>query len=48
ERIAGGVDRAIEIGVVDEEIEPSQTRAVLTRALAEAPSRRGRHKNIPL
>ncbi|TDZ92227.1 putative propionyl-CoA carboxylase beta chain 6 [Mycobacteroides salmoniphilum] len=36
ERIAGGVDRAIEIGVVDEEIEPSQTRAVLTRALAEA------------
>lgn len=37
ERIAGGVDRAIEIGVVDEEIEPSQTRAVLTRALAEAP-----------
>ncbi|MFA4083743.1 acyl-CoA carboxylase subunit beta [Mycobacteroides salmoniphilum] len=48
ERIAGGVDRAIEIGVVDEEIEPSQTRAVLTRALAEAPTRRGRHKNIPL
>ena len=48
EVISGGIARAVEIGVVDEEIEPSQTRAVLTRALAEAPSRRGRHKNIPL
>ena len=48
ERIAGGVDSAIEIGVVDAKIEPSQTRSVLTQALAEAPHRRGRHKNIPL
>lgn len=48
ERIAGGVDSAIEIGVVDEKIDPSHTRSKLTQALAEAPARRGRHKNIPL
>jgi len=48
ERIAGGVDAAIEIGVVDDKIDPAHTRSVLTQALAEAPARRGRHKNIPL
>ncbi|HEY1840921.1 MAG TPA: acyl-CoA carboxylase subunit beta [Mycobacterium sp.] len=48
ERIAGGVDNAIDIGVVDEKIDPAHTRGRLTAALAEAPARRGRHKNIPL
>jgi acetyl-CoA/propionyl-CoA carboxylase carboxyl transferase subunit len=48
ERIAGGVDSAIEIGVVDEKIDPAHTRSMLTQALAEAPHQRGRHKNIPL
>lgn len=48
ERIAGGVDSAIDIGVVDEKIDPSHTRGKITQALAEAPARRGRHKNIPL
>ena len=48
ERIAGGVDAAIDIGVVDEKIDPAHTRSKLTQALAEAPHRRGRHKNIPL
>ena len=48
ERIAGGVDSAIDIGVVDEKIDPAHTRSKLTQALAEAPHRRGRHKNIPL
>jgi acetyl-CoA/propionyl-CoA carboxylase carboxyl transferase subunit len=48
ERIAGGVDNAIEIGVVDEKIDPAHTRSRITAALAEAPARRGRHKNIPL
>ncbi len=48
ERIAGGVDNAIDIGVVDEKIDPAHTRSKLTAALAEAPARRGRHKNIPL
>ena len=48
ERITGGVDSAIELGVVDEKIDPAHTRSKLTQVLAEAPSRRGRHKNIPL
>ncbi|CAM3394396.1 acyl-CoA carboxylase subunit beta [Mycobacterium frederiksbergense] len=48
ERIAGGVDSAIDIGVVDAKIDPAHTRSVITQALAEAPARRGRHKNIPL
>jgi acetyl-CoA/propionyl-CoA carboxylase carboxyl transferase subunit len=48
ERIAGGVDNAIEIGVVDEKIDPAHTRSRITQALAQAPARRGRHKNIPL
>jgi acetyl-CoA/propionyl-CoA carboxylase carboxyl transferase subunit len=45
---AGGVDRAIALGVVDEAIDPSRTRHRLARALAAAPRRRGGHGNIPL
>jgi acetyl-CoA/propionyl-CoA carboxylase carboxyl transferase subunit len=48
ERIAGGVGRAMEIGVVDEVIEPAHTRRVLAAALADAPAGRGAHGNIPL
>ncbi|MFE9750953.1 acyl-CoA carboxylase subunit beta [Saccharothrix saharensis] len=49
--VAGGVDRALAIGVVDEVIPRAQTRARLVGALAAAvttPRRRGRHGNIPL
>lgn len=48
ESIAGGVDRAVAIGVVDEVIEPSKTRSTVAKALAAAPAARGNHKNIPL
>jgi acetyl-CoA/propionyl-CoA carboxylase carboxyl transferase subunit len=48
EKISGGVARAVEIGAVDEIIEPSATRTALARALASAPHRRGDHGNIPL
>jgi acetyl-CoA/propionyl-CoA carboxylase carboxyl transferase subunit len=48
ERIAGGVNRALAIGVVDEVIEPRDTRRRLLEALAEAPAGRGSHGNIPL
>jgi acetyl-CoA/propionyl-CoA carboxylase carboxyl transferase subunit len=48
EREAGGLDRAQALGVVDEVIEPSQTREAIIRAIAAAPQRRGRHGNIPL
>jgi acetyl-CoA/propionyl-CoA carboxylase carboxyl transferase subunit len=48
EKISGGVARAVEIGAVDEIIEPSTTRTALAKALAAAPHRRGAHGNIPL
>ena len=45
ERTAGGVDRAMAIGVVDEIIDPA---AACPEALAAAPAGRGAHGNIPL
>jgi acetyl-CoA/propionyl-CoA carboxylase carboxyl transferase subunit len=47
-RSAGGVDRAMAIGVLDEVILPSQTRRRLAEAFAAAPPGRGQHGNIPL
>src|SRR5579875_1264536 len=48
ERLAGGVARAMDLGVVDEQIDPATTRARIAQALAEAPAGRGAHGNIPL
>ena len=48
DRVSGGVARAIEIGAVDEIVEPSLTRSALAKAIAAAPHRRGNHGNIPL
>ena len=48
EKLAGGVHRAIELGVVDEVITPAQTRRRLAETLAAAPAGRGSHSNIPL
>jgi acetyl-CoA/propionyl-CoA carboxylase carboxyl transferase subunit len=48
ERVAGGVNRAREIGVVDEVVDPTQTKRRLVAALAAAPPGRGAHGNIPL
>ena len=48
ERVAGGVGRAMSLGVVDEIIEPADTRKRLADALAAAPPNRGHHGNIPL
>jgi len=48
ERIAGGVNRALALGVVDEVIDPADTRRRITEALASAPAGRGAHGNIPL
>ena len=45
---AGGVARALEIGVVDEVIAPERTRRRIAEALAAAPAARGTHGNIPL
>ena len=52
ERLAGGVDKAVEIGVVDEVVEPDRTRSALAQAIHDVVQRdgvrRGRHGNIPL
>jgi acetyl-CoA/propionyl-CoA carboxylase carboxyl transferase subunit len=45
---AGGVGKAMAIGVVDEIIPPEETRSRLAAALAAAPAGRGHHSNIPL
>jgi acetyl-CoA/propionyl-CoA carboxylase carboxyl transferase subunit len=47
-RAAGGVDRALEIGVVDDIVKPEETRRRLAEALAKGLGSRGRHTNIPL
>jgi acetyl-CoA/propionyl-CoA carboxylase carboxyl transferase subunit len=48
QREAGGLERAQALGVIDEIIEPSQTREAVIQAIAAAPQRRGHHGNIPL
>jgi acetyl-CoA/propionyl-CoA carboxylase carboxyl transferase subunit len=48
EKVAGGLTKAMEIGVVDEVVEPSATRRALAAAIAAAPQLRGQHGNIPL
>jgi len=48
EKMAGSLSRAVEIGVVDEIVEPTATRRALAAAIAAAPQRRGQHGNIPL
>jgi len=48
EKISGGVVRAIEIGAVDEMVDPASTRSALAKTIAAAPHRRGSHGNIPL
>ena len=46
--LTGGLARAVEIGVIDEVVDPKKTRTALAQAILDAPQRRGRHGNIPL
>jgi acetyl-CoA/propionyl-CoA carboxylase carboxyl transferase subunit len=48
EKIAGGLERARDLGVIDEVISPAGTRVAIARAIAEAIPARGAHGNIPL
>ncbi len=48
EATVGGLQRAVEIGVIDEVITPADTHGAIARAIAEAPQHRGNHANIPL
>lgn len=45
---SGGLALALDLGVVDAVIDPSETRGRLIGALAAAPAGRGPHRNIPL
>lgn len=46
--IAGGLSRAMDLGVVDDVIDPAETRYRIATTLAASPHRRGQHGNIPL
>ncbi|MGI3780281.1 MAG: acyl-CoA carboxylase subunit beta [Janthinobacterium lividum] len=49
ERIAGGVEKAVEIGVVDEIVSPRTSRSAIATAIRDADvGARGGHTNIPL
>ncbi len=47
-RTVGGIDRAIELGVVDEVITPAATRDAVAAVIVRSESTRGTHGNIPL
>jgi acetyl-CoA/propionyl-CoA carboxylase carboxyl transferase subunit len=51
DRLSGGLTRAVELGVVDDVIDPTRTRSVIADALRRAETYRrlrGQHRNIPL
>jgi acetyl-CoA/propionyl-CoA carboxylase carboxyl transferase subunit len=48
ETLTGGLARAMDIGVVDEIVDPPRTRFRIGETLASHPAGRGRHRNIPL
>jgi acetyl-CoA/propionyl-CoA carboxylase carboxyl transferase subunit len=48
ELIAGGLDKAMALGVVDEVVDPAETRSAVAAAVLAAAPLRGRHGNIPL
>ena len=45
---SGGLPAAVELGVLDEIVQPEKTRAVLAAALAGADGPRGDQRNVPL
>ena len=47
EATAGGLQRALDLGVIDAIIEPSQTRRELVQAIAEAPQLKGNPRQHP-
>ena len=48
EVISGGIARAVEMGVVDQVVDPALTRSTVARVLWDTPGHRGLHGNIPL
>ncbi|MFI6291928.1 acyl-CoA carboxylase subunit beta [Nonomuraea sp. NPDC050790] len=47
-QLAGGLERAQDLGVIDEVIKPEETRGAIAKLLAQATPARGAHGNIPL
>jgi acetyl-CoA/propionyl-CoA carboxylase carboxyl transferase subunit len=48
QKLTGGLARAVEIGVIDEVVDPAKTRSAIAAAILAAPAVRGQHGNIPL
>jgi acetyl-CoA/propionyl-CoA carboxylase carboxyl transferase subunit len=48
EELAGGIDKAVTLGVVDDVVSPADTRSAIAIAIGAAPQLRGSHGNIPL
>ena len=48
EVISGGIARAIDLGVVDEVVDPTLTRKAVAHVILNTPGVRGLHGNIPL
>ncbi|MEZ7131348.1 acyl-CoA carboxylase subunit beta [Nonomuraea sp. AD125B] len=48
QKLAGGLERAQELGVIDEVISPGETRGAIAKVLTQATPARGAHGNIPL
>ncbi|MEV4899609.1 carboxyl transferase domain-containing protein, partial [Nonomuraea sp. NPDC055795] len=46
-KLAGGLERAQDLGVIDEVIKPEETRGAIAKLLAQATPARGAHGNIP-
>jgi acetyl-CoA/propionyl-CoA carboxylase carboxyl transferase subunit len=47
-KLAGGLERAQQLGVIDEVVKPEETRGAIAKVLAQATPARGAHGNIPL
>ena len=48
ERLTGGIQRAVDLGMVDELVEPAFTKRAVARVIKQTPGVRGHHSNIPL
>lgn len=48
EQLTGGIARAVELGMVDELVEPALTRRAVAAVMSRTPGVRGHHGNIPL
>jgi acetyl-CoA/propionyl-CoA carboxylase carboxyl transferase subunit len=48
EVISGGIARAVEMGVVDQVVDPTRTRTAVAEVIWNTPGVRGQHGNIPL